>query len=123
MARKKPGAPTAPPVTWAQATRDIVLAAMNNGQLLPLGLTAVVLLLIWRMPSEQAGALAREVLNGLRHAAGVAYVALIGVSVGWVSHVRWMRLAFRAEYERIGREKSELQRLVTGADLKSSEDL
>ena len=107
-------------VTWAQACRDIVVTSMNRGQLPVLGMLAVALLLIWKMPNEEASKLVFEVVASLRRGEMWGYPALLATLAGWFFHTKSMRKSFSAEAERIGREKSDLQSTLSGVKYKSS---
>lgn len=107
-------------VTWAQAVRDIVVAAINRGQLPVLGLLALLLLLIWKMPPDQAGAFLVEMWRDLRAAQMLAYFLLAGSVGGWYFHSKSQRKWFSEEMDRIGKEKSDLQSTISGTKFKSS---
>lgn len=108
-------------VTWPQAVRDIVVTSINRGQLPVLGIIAIVLLLIWKMPGLEAAALAREIFQALRNGELWAYPLLAGALGGWFFHVKSMRRMFSDEAERIGREKSNLQSKLSGVQYQSSD--
>ena len=109
-------------VTWAEATRDIVIAAMDKGQLPFLALGAIVFLLIIRLPSNHLVIFLRTLGERLQEGEYISYPLLIGCILGWFLHVRHMKRKFTREYERIGKEKTYLQKQLTGLDLKSSDD-
>lgn len=108
-------------MSWAQACRDIVVTSMNRGQLPVLGMIAVAMLLIWRLPEEKAGELVFSILAALGRGELWAYVFLVLVLAGWYLHSKWMRKMFSAEATRIGREKSDLQSQLAGEKFKSSD--
>lgn len=108
-------------MSWAQAFRDIVVTSMNRGQLPVLGMIAVAMLLIWRLPEEKAGELVFSILAALGQGELWAYVFLVLTIGGWYLHSKWMRKMFSAETKRIGREKSDLQSQLAGEKFKSSD--
>ena len=110
-------------VTWAQATRDVTITAINRGQLLPLGVIVIVVALIWKMPPENVVDLTRDLLRKLDPLEGIAYILVVVLAVGWFWHAHWMRKRFSDESRRMGLEKSELQRLAAGEDFKSSDEV
>lgn len=108
-------------VTWAQAVRDIFVTSMNRGQLPVLGLIAIVLMLIWKMPDADAGKLMHDLLAALRAGEMWSYGLLAATLAGWFFHAKLMRREFSDEALRIGREKSELQGKLSGVKYESSD--
>lgn len=108
--------------TWAQAWRDIVVAAIYKGQLLALGLMLAVLLLILRLPPEDLSKFANALADLVEHHEIIELIMFILTLTGWISHTRYMRKQFSKEYERIGREKSELQSRLAGNKFDSSDE-
>jgi hypothetical protein len=107
-------------VTWAQACRDVVVTAINRGQLPVLGLLFLVALVLLKMPEEDVSKLVFSIVESFRRWELVAYPLLLITVGGWCWHAKWMRKAFSDEAERIGREKSVLQSVVSGVKYKSS---
>lgn len=83
-----------PEVTWAQAVRDIVIAAINRGQLPALLLGFSVLLLIYKLPDEFVGPMFNRVLTKLEDGSLVGWTLFAIVVVVWYLHARKMRNAF-----------------------------
>ena len=108
-------------VTWAQATRDVLIASMNRGQLPILGILGIIFLLVWKMPEEEASRLLFDLIDKLSKWEMWAYFLLVIVLVGWFVHARIMREEFSKEYRRIGLEKSELQSKLAKINFKSSD--
>jgi hypothetical protein len=108
------------PVSWAQAIRDMVISAINKGQLPIFGLFLVILMLIYKMPEADVSKLVFEILDSLRRGEFVAYILLSITIFGWFVHARVMRKTFTDEAKRIGREKSNLQSQLAGIKFKSS---
>jgi hypothetical protein len=107
-------------VTWAQTARDVTIAAMDKGQLLPLGLLAIVLLMVFRMDPSDDAALANRLLDLIKHYAAVGYLGWVVTMGGWYLHAKTMRIQHNEESGRIGREKSRLQERISGEHLPSS---
>jgi hypothetical protein len=101
--------------------RDVLVASMNKGQLLPVLLTLVILSLIWRMPSADIGKLVFELIDGVRSGWLVGYIATSVSILGWHFHARYQRRLITAEMRRIASERSALQSQTLGKELKSSE--
>ncbi len=108
-------------VTWAQAFRDIIIAAINRGQLPLLGIIGIAALIIWRMPDTEVAGLARDLLVALKHGEGFAYVVEVATLLGWYAHSKFMRREFSQEFRRIGKEKSDIQSRAAGTKFKSSD--
>jgi hypothetical protein len=109
-----------PSFTWAQATRDIVVTSINRGQLPILGMIAVALLVLYRLPEGDVGKIALEVIESLKRGELWAYLVELATVIAWYVHSRAMRKAFSEEAERIGREKSRVQSQAAGVEFKSS---
>ena len=108
-------------VTWAQATRDIVVASINKGQLPILGLFGIILLLIYKLDPKDIMIVIRALGVKLSHGEMLSYLLLTIVILGWYFHARYTRKYHSEEYKRIGREKSDLQNLIADRKLISSE--
>lgn len=108
-------------VTWAQAARDITVAAINKGQLLPLGVIAIILLIIWKLPENEVLAFGRDFLDMLRKGEMISYPICGILAFGWFFHSRSMRKRFSDEFKRIGTEKSDLQIKAAGVNFESSD--
>jgi len=108
------------PVSWAQAIRDMVISAINKGQLPIFGLFLVILMLIYKMPETDVSKLVFEILDSLRRGEFIAYILLGITAFGWLAHARIMRKTFTDEARRIGREKSNLQSQLADIKFKSS---
>lgn len=108
-------------ISWAQAVRDMVVAAINKGQLPIFGFFLVILMLIYKMPEGDVAKLVFEMLSSLKKGEFVAYILLILSVSGWIYHARIMRREFSIEAKRIGREKSNLQSQLAGVKFISSD--
>ena len=107
-------------MSWAQACRDIVVTSMNRGQLPILGMIAIVLVLVWKLPEEKATELIFSIFHALQEGALIGYVLFIATVAGWYFHSKWMRKMFSEEAKRIGKEESGLQSALTGDKFPSS---
>jgi len=94
---------------------------MNKGQLPILGVLGIIAVIVWRMPESEISPMLKSIGEKMVKFELLSYPLLVIVLIGWFSHARSMRRRFSEEYKRIGREKSELQRQLTGIDLKSSD--
>lgn len=108
-------------VTWAQAFRDIILKAMDRGQLLPVLLFLICLALIWKMPDDKVYDFGVIIVNGFKDLSLLGWAATVIVCVLWAGHARTMRRNHSSEYQRIGSEKSKIQREQSKVPLGSSD--
>ena len=110
-------------VSWAEAARDVIIAAINKGQLPILGMIAFVFVVFLRMPEDSLPQLVQNFLSMLSAWKLVGYILFVLSVFAWFFHVRHMRASFSREYRRIGKEKSELQEKQIGERLKSSDSV
>jgi hypothetical protein len=110
-------------VTWAHAFRDIVIKAMDRGQLLPIFFFFSCLILVSKVPEEKAYDLAIIIVDGFKDASLLGWLGMIALAIFWAIHAQSMRRKHSAEYKRIGTEKSSLQqRLNTKSPFISSDN-
>jgi len=109
-------------VTWAQAVRDILIGSMNKGQLPILAAFAIVFLIILKMPEEDVSTLAFDIFDSIKKGYLLGYILFIITLLTSFFSFKYLRKSYSYEYKRIGREKSELQKKITGIDFESSED-
>lgn len=100
-------------VTWAQATRDIARAAMDRGVILPVTLAFIVLILVFKLDSEQSYEILTKIIDGLLKFYITGWVALTITLILWASHARSLRKLLSSDMERVGKEKSNLQAQLT----------
>lgn len=105
-------------VTWAESFRDIAITSINRGQILPFIMTLITLFILYKLPPEAIERIVINVFEG--QLAYVAPVLLIGTIIAWFFHCKKLRRQFSKEFERIGREKSKLQRKNHNKNFNSS---
>ncbi|UJB17601.1 MULTISPECIES: hypothetical protein [Lysobacter] len=120
MTNKAASRPSDIKVTWAQAVRDIVVASINKGQLPVLSLSAVLLLIVYRMPVDKVAELAFKLIEHLQSGAITGWLLMVLVTGGWFFHSKHMIKQFKSEHDRIGQEKSQLQHQAAGEKFPSS---
>jgi hypothetical protein len=109
-------------VTWAQATRDIVLRLIATGQL-PIGIFGgVILLLVYKTPADRVADVWRTLNLLIRAHAGLGYSLSVIISVGWFLHARFQRRNAEAELRRLSKERTQRQQESFKSTLESSED-
>lgn len=105
-------------VTIAEAVRDISITAINRGQVLPIVLALIAIIIILKLPITALENIVIRVFEG--HLGYVSTILLIIVLLVWNWHAKRMRKQFSAELERVGREKSMLQNKTQKKQFKSS---
>jgi hypothetical protein len=99
----------------------VLLAAINRGQLLAILGFVVVLALVIRMPSEEAGKIAEGLLGDLELHTILGYLLFLAALIGWYAHARAQRRWISGEMSRIAEEKTTLQEAKIGTKLSTSE--
>lgn len=113
--------PQKPPVTWAQMVRDVLVAAMAKGQLIPLGISVVLGITAYRMPPDKLYIFAEDLMHALERGGLWGYVLSIVVMLSWHSHAKSLRKKASEEFARIGKEKSLLQNMQSPVRLETSD--
>lgn len=108
-------------ITWAHATRDIVNRAMSTGQMLPLCVFVVLVILLARVPNEKIPDVIHDILVSLLNWNMLGWIFFVLALVAWAGHARIMRKDFSSEAERIGKEKTTLQQQKTSQPLGTSD--
>jgi len=109
-------------VTWAEAVRDVLIASMTKGLLVPLLVGGALILLIFRAPEQEAGNVLKQLVGGLQDWSLVGWVLFGATLIGWIAHARIQRKSFHREMDRVARERNRLQRKASDRDLKSSRE-
>ncbi|GGA28786.1 hypothetical protein [Dyella nitratireducens] len=110
-------------VTWAQAFRDIFVAALNKGQLLPVTMSFGLLIWLWRMDASALPGVWYDFRALLLRHEIVGYVLWIVTLLGWIAHARFVKGTTDAESGRIGKEKTSLQEKLAARSFSSSRNL
>lgn len=76
------------PIGWPQAIRDVLIASINKGQLPVLFFGLILLLIVYKMPSEVAGQLAIKIVQDLEDWYLAGYAGFGIVVVGWTLHAK-----------------------------------
>ena len=109
------------PVTWAQAFRDIIITAMNRGQLLLLMIVFIFTILIWKLDSGQAFQLLNSFLEKLKDWSILGWVLwFVTVFLCFVLFKK-VRTDFSSEMKRVGKEISKAQEKASQRKLSSSD--
>lgn len=110
-------------VTWAHATRDIVLRLIATGQL-PVGIFgAVVILMVYKTPNNQMGIVWQFLHDFIAARAGLGYTISVVFGAGWFFHSRFQRKNAEEEVRRLSRERTKEQQKGFKTALESSDGL
>lgn len=108
-------------VTWAHCARDVITRAMSTGQMLPLCIFVVIVILLTRLPAEEISGVFHDLINSLTNGSALGWYLCCVALVLWAGHAKIMRKSFSVEAERIGKEKTDLQQQQTNLPLGTSD--
>jgi len=107
--------------SWARAFRDIVVTAMNRGQLPVLGVMSIFMLILSRIPVQDLSTILKMIVLHLVNGELIAYIFLFIVCLAWFIQSKVARRNHSEEMNRVTKEKSQLQNMLTKKKFKSSE--
>jgi len=100
--------------------RDVLIAAMNKGQLIPAFVGLIFMLMIVKMPGTDVSSLMFKIFDLFGERSILGYILFI-ISLGsWATHVRFQRRLFHGELLRVSDERNKLQKNHLGGKLESS---
>lgn len=105
---------------WAMVN-NVVLRAIGRGQLPLLGVISIIILILWRMPSEDLSQLIRDIFTVAIAKYLLGYIIAIVAIIYWNRSSKKMRRAHAAEISRLADEKTKLQNLLLDKRVESSE--
>lgn len=114
--------PQKPKVTLWEAAQNVLIAAMERGQLLGIGLLFCVLLIIARLPADELSLFVRTILNGFAGYYYIGYAVAGAAVIGWRAHVQRLIKKHELEEKRIAEERNILQQRALPGLLASSND-
>lgn len=103
-----------------QALQNVTIHALDRGQLLQVGLLAIIGILVFKLDAKDAAGVLNELFQMFRNLATLGWVIGVLTLVGWYSHVKWIRNATKKEFTRLADERNELQQRLTESQLNSS---
>lgn len=106
----------------AAAIASVFIRAIDRDQLVPLGLISIFLLVIYRLSSDKVYEFVVLITNKFADLSIVGWGLSIVLAISWAGHAKLMRKRHSKEYQRIGREKSALQKKLSKLQLKSSDE-
>jgi len=109
------------PNMWA-ALRDVIIAGMSKGQLLPLMGGLIVAFMIFRMPPEDISKIMFELVSLIKDWYYIGWILAILSLPGWYITNKGLRRSHYNEMKRISDEKKLLQEKLLQRKLESSND-
>lgn len=103
------------------AIERIGVRAIDRAQVIPVGLTAIVIVIFYRLPAEEIGPIVEKTLNGLADFQLLGWALFVLTIIGWSLNVRFLRSISWREHDRIGREKTKVQELLAEKKLGTSQ--
>jgi hypothetical protein len=107
-------------VTIWEMFRDIFVTSINKGQFLMAILGLILIIFAFRLPPEDLKEFVSRIIEYLKSGYLVGYFLFIICLVGWTFHVKRLRRRSFEEHDRIGTEKSDLQKKHLPGKVKSS---
>jgi len=98
--------------TWAQAFRDIGVAAVNRGQLLAFGFFALTGLIILKLSGDAVQKDMTDLIAELKGGCFLGYLLAGFLLAGWIVHARYLLRRGHQEQERIAGERNKAQALL-----------
>lgn len=108
-------------VTWAQSFRDIIVTAMNRGQLPILAVCAIFFILIYKLDANQAFQLLNNFITELKSFYIVGWILWLLTIIMWFLYSKRIRKDFSTEMKRVEIEKSKAQAKASHRKLPSSD--
>lgn len=99
----------------------IITAAMNKGQLLPLGVLLLLFVIVLRLPSENLVELSSELVGLLKKGSGVGYFLSVIILVAWRISLKKQRKTMSKETNRVSEERTYWQEKACDKNIESSE--
>lgn len=101
-------------VTWAHCARDVILRAMDRGQMLPLLGFICVAAIVIKLPQSDVSALSREVLRRLVDLSLLGWMLWVVTALSAIGHAKYIRRLNSIEMDRITEERNKAQTSLIG---------
>ncbi len=108
-------------VTVWECVRDVLIHAINKGQLPAAAVALILIIVALRLPPDKLGQLVDVVVNWHYGLSLIGYLIAIVVLVAWLWHHRWCRGVQQREMDRLVEERNFWQGKVMGEPMRSSE--
>ena len=107
------------PNLWG-AMQNVLIAALNKGQLLGMGLVVFFLVVVFRIPEDQLVPLIERLLDISEINSILGWILSGFTTFGGFLIIRWQRRIHTKEIKRISSEKRLLQQKLNSKELPSS---
>lgn len=104
---------------WAMMN-NVIIVALSKGQLLPILLFFLIVVMILKMPLADVSKLAFSILANLESGWFLGYLLSAGTIMGWQWQVRWQRRKYEARLRDMAKARDEAQRRALPNLLESS---
>lgn len=110
-------------INFNMMVRDVLRAAINKGQGIPILIGLIILMGIMKMPGKAVGDLAFRIFDAIIDFSLVGWILGITTATGWYIHAKWQRREIFREMKRLSDQRTELQQRLLGSDIESSDDM
>ena len=116
--KNKKGNPYRPNV-WGMI-QYIAIAAINKGQIIPLGVLLALLILFLKLPTERAAEILKDLINLFETYHILVWIFSVLLLIGLLYNGKRLRRNHAQEIERLSEEKKQLQQLLAKKKLSTS---
>lgn len=120
MAKTKPDQGPRNGITWAQATRDVLVASISKGQFPWVIFGSIGLVAVFRMQPDAIAKLMTQIVEDFHTLHLLGWASTVIVLVLWAWHIRYTTRIYDAEIERLSDERTALQESMLPGQLSSS---
>ena len=117
MAKKTPNKNT---INWPGAFQNVLMASINKGQLPVLLVGVILLVLIIKIPSQEAASIFYKTIDALEHYHILGWIFSFVLTLLWFFNSKRVRRVHANEMKRIAEEKTHLQSSAHGMKMPSS---
>lgn len=110
------------PNFWGMS-RDVLIAGMNKGQLIPVSITLILMILAIKLPSDKVYELFTEIIGYFVTFQLLGWVLFVATTLGWYKGTKHQRRIHTEEIKRISKEKTLVQEKSLKRKLPSSNKL
>lgn len=90
--------------------RDVLIASMSNGLFLAAVMALIVVLFIYRLPSEELLVFAKNVYKGFGDLSFLGWILWLITCASWLFHVKYINRTNKKENIRLTNEKDKYQK-------------
>jgi len=100
--------------------QNVLIAALNKGQLLGMFFGLIILIIIIKIPNEQIPELIKDLTNISKINSILGWILGVITTFGGYVLIRWQKHIHTKEIQRISQEKKRLQEKLTNSNLPTS---